>query len=148
MASHGDGRTAEEPTAHVIFELEVEDGWPPVALERVWAYDVGDNRYVIDNVPWFARDLAVGDLVRTVSPDPRSHPIFQRLLDRSDHVTIRLICFRNWPLGGDLALAKEPFTRLGVYAKGVTQYGMLAENSASLGQSHRPSVELWNSPWR
>jgi len=44
MANHGDGRTAEEPTAHVIFELEVEDGWPPVASERVWAYDVGGLR--------------------------------------------------------------------------------------------------------
>jgi hypothetical protein len=41
-------------------------------------------------------------------------------------VTIRLICFRNGPLGGDLALAKEPFTRFGVYAEGVAQYGMLA----------------------
>jgi Domain of unknown function (DUF4265) len=126
MANHGDGRTTEEPTAHVIFELDAEDGWPPVASERVWAYDVGDSRYVIDNVPWFVHDLAVGDLVRAVSPDSQSHPIFQRHLDRSDHVTIRLICFRDGPLGGDLALAMEPFTRLGVYAEGVAQYGMLA----------------------
>ena len=126
MADHGDGRTAEKPTAQVIFELEVEEGWPPVASERVWAYDVGDNRYVIDNVPWFVPDLAVGDLVRAVSPDSQSHPIFQRLLERSDHVTIRLICPRNGPLAGDLALAKEPFARLGVYAEGVAQYGMLA----------------------
>lgn len=124
MAISGGGRTAEQPTAHVIFELEVEDGWPPVASERVWAFDVGDDRYVIDNVPWFVRDLAVGDVVEAVSRDARTHPVFRRVLERSGHVTIRLICLRSGSLAGDLAKAKEPFARLGVYVEGApsTEY--------------------------
>ena len=109
-----------------MFELTVEDGWPPVASERLWAFDLGDDRYQIDNVPWFVRDLAVGDVVRAQVRSPDSNPVFDVVLERSDHVTIRLICFRNGPLGGDLARALEPFTALGVYGEGVAQYGMVA----------------------
>jgi hypothetical protein len=97
-----------------------------VGAERVWAHALGADRYVIDNPPWFVPDLAVGDIVRAVPPDPRAHPVFQELLHRSDHVTLRLVCFRGGPLGGDLAAAKAPFTRLGVYAEGAAQFGMLA----------------------
>jgi hypothetical protein len=52
--------------------------------------------------------------------------VFVEVVERSDHVTVRLICFRRGPLEGDLARALEPFTALGVYGEGVTQYGMLA----------------------
>ena len=117
---------AKEPDAHVVFELTIEDGWPPVGSERLWAFHLGDDRYRIDNVPWFVRDLAVADVVRAHVPNPDSNPVFDEVLERSDHVTIRLICFRSGPLGGDLARALEPFTALGVYGEGVTQYGMVA----------------------
>jgi hypothetical protein len=47
----------QEPSAHVIFELTVdEDGWPPAASERVWALHLGGNEYRIDNPPWFVPD--------------------------------------------------------------------------------------------
>ena len=114
------------PEAHVVFELAVEDGWPPVGSERVWAHHLGGDRYRIANAPWFVRDLAVGDVVRAQAPDSGSHPVFVELLERSGHVTIRLICFRRGPLAGDLAQALEPFTALGVYGEGAQQYGMLA----------------------
>jgi len=117
---------AKDPDAHVVFELTVEDGWPPVGSERLWAFDLGDNRYRIDNVPWFVRDLAVGDVVRAQMPRPDSNPVFDEVLERSDHVTIRLICFRSGPLGGDLAQALEPFTAMGVYGEGAAQYGLVA----------------------
>lgn len=84
------------------------------------------GRYRIDNVPWFVRDLAVGDEVRAVAPDAGSHPVFAEMVHRSEHLTIRLVVFRTGPLSGDLARAMEPFTALGVYAEGVTQYGLLA----------------------
>lgn len=114
------------PSAHVVVELDVADGWPPVGAERVWAHSLGADRYVIDNPPWFVPDLAVGDIVRAVPPDPRAHPVFQELLHRSDHVTFGSSASVAGPLGGDLAAAKAPFTRLGVYAEGAAQFGMLA----------------------
>ena len=114
------------PDAHVVFDLAVEDGWPPVGSERLWAFRLGGDLYRIDNVPWFVRELSVGDVVRTQVPDADSQPVFSEVVERSDHVTIRLICFRRGPLGGDLARALEPFTALGVYGEGISQYGMLA----------------------
>jgi hypothetical protein len=115
------------PEARVVFELAVdEDGWPPVGSERVWAHHLGGDRYRIDNPPWFVHDLAVGDVVGAQAPDSGSHPVFVEVVERSGHVTIRLVCFRRGPLAGDLARALEPFTALGVYGEGAQQYGMLA----------------------
>lgn len=120
--------TTEEPgpEARVVFELEVEDGWPPVRSERVWAFHVGEDLYRVDNAPWFVRDLAVGDVVRAEPRGTDSHPVFVKVVERSDHVTVRLICFRRGPLEGDLTRALERLTALGVYGEGVAQYGMLA----------------------
>ena len=30
----------------------------------MWALDLGDKLYELDNAPWFARDLALGDIVK------------------------------------------------------------------------------------
>jgi hypothetical protein len=118
---------ASGPGASVVFVLEVDkDGWPPVSSERVWAFDLGDGLYRIDNPPWFISDLAVGDVVEASAPTPSSHPVFQRLVDRSDHITIRLICFREGPLAGNLQRVVDAFVPLGVYAEGVQQYRMVA----------------------
>lgn len=125
------------PEAHVVFELAVEDGWPPVGSERVRAHHLGGDRYRIGNPPWFVHDLAVGDVVRAQAPDSDSHPVFVEILERSGHVTIRLICFRRGPLAGDLAQALEPFTALGVYGEGAQEYGMLALDIEPAAPSHR-----------
>jgi hypothetical protein len=117
----------EQPTAHVIFPLEVDEGgWPPVASERLWAFDLGQGLYRINNAPWFVRDLAVGDVVRAEPPGPDQHPVFTGLHTRSDHLTIRIICFRRGPLAGQLQPVIDRFTPLGIWAEGAGQYGMVA----------------------
>lgn len=118
--------TSDNPLARVVVPLEVVDGWPPVSAERLWAFDLGNDRYRLDNVPWFARDLAVGDVVHAVSPDADSQPVLRGLLERSEHVTVRLIVFRSGPLAGELARAIERFAQQGVYAEGAEQFGMVA----------------------
>ncbi|MGO4604582.1 DUF4265 domain-containing protein [Terrabacter sp. 2YAF2] len=107
MQTQGWVRTRGSPRRRAaIFELAVEDGWPPVGSERAWAFHLGEDRYRIDNPPWFVPDLAVGDVVRAEASQPDSHPVFKEIVQRSDHVTIRLICFRDGPLG-------RPGTRVG-----------------------------------
>ena len=43
-----------------------EDGYPPAGSERLWALHVGEGRYRLDNIPFFARVLALGDVVSVV----------------------------------------------------------------------------------
>ena len=131
---------ANAPTAHVVFPLDVEDGWPPVSAERLWAYDLGANRYEINNAPWFVRDLAAGDVVEAIADDPAQHPTFIRLLERSPNLTIRLICLRQGPLRGNLQAVIDAFTPFGVWAEGAEQYGMVALDippNAALEQIYR-----------
>lgn len=72
------------------------------------------------------RDLAAGDVVHAVAATAETHPIFRGVIERSGHVTVRLIGLRDGPLGGDWSRASAPFTALGVYAEGMAQYAMLA----------------------
>jgi hypothetical protein len=49
----------------VRFALERDpDGWPPAGSEGLWAADLGDGLARIDNNPWFAQNIAAGDVVR------------------------------------------------------------------------------------
>lgn len=44
--------------------VQDEDGYPPVGGESVWARGpVSANQYILDNVPFFARDATLGDTV-------------------------------------------------------------------------------------
>jgi len=44
----------------VSFALDVEDGWPPVAVEHMWC-EKSDAVYELQNAPFFLHGLAVGD---------------------------------------------------------------------------------------
>jgi hypothetical protein len=103
---------------HVIVPLEIEDGWPPVKSERLWAEPLGDDLYRIDNVPWFARNLAEGDVVRAFAPDARSWPVVTDRISWSGNCTIRIIPLRSGPLQGDLQAVIDRFVPLGAQAEG------------------------------
>jgi hypothetical protein len=44
----------------ISFALDVEDGWPPVAVEHVWCEKDG-SVYELKNAPFFIHGLAFGD---------------------------------------------------------------------------------------
>ena len=49
----------------VVFKLEVDDeGWPPAGSERLWAVRVGEDTARLENIPFFVRGYASGDVVR------------------------------------------------------------------------------------
>lgn len=84
----GTGRTAFE----VAFDLQAEaPDWPPVAVERLWGEKTAvDFEMRLLNVPFFARGVAYGDLVR-VRPDQERHElVFERLNGESGHSTLRI----------------------------------------------------------
>lgn len=87
---------SDESKRHVkiIVPLEQdEDGYPPVGSERLWAFDMGEGRYQLDNIPFFARDLAWGDVVSAVPEEGADEGVlrYQRVLQPSGHSTFRIL---------------------------------------------------------
>jgi Domain of unknown function (DUF4265) len=44
------------------FPLDVQDNWPPYDVEHLWA-EQAEIGYTIDSIPFFLKDLALGDLI-------------------------------------------------------------------------------------
>jgi hypothetical protein len=75
---------------NVLFALEIEDGWPPVATESIWC-ERRDGNYQLKSIPLFIRGLAVGDIV-AATPDKESRQIHDYdVLDVSGHSVIWML---------------------------------------------------------
>lgn len=69
-----------------------EEGYPPVAVESLWAEPgTKPDEYVIDNVPFFVRDVTVGDTVQVRKED--GHRWFESLVSRSQNSLVRVVFF-------------------------------------------------------
>ena len=74
----------------LLFRLKRdEDGYPPVDVESVWANSQADGTYQIDNIPFFARGVAVGDAVTAKTID--GELFFEGLVRPSGNSLIRAI---------------------------------------------------------
>lgn len=58
---------------NIIFPLNIENGWPPVATESMWCERAGGN-YKLQSIPLFVRGLAWGDVI-AATPDKQSRRI-------------------------------------------------------------------------
>lgn len=69
-----------------------EDGYPPVAVESLWA-EAGtkSGEYVIDNIPFFVRDATIGDTVRV--REEKGHCWFDGVVSRSQNSLVRVVFF-------------------------------------------------------
>ncbi|MFC8387273.1 MULTISPECIES: DUF4265 domain-containing protein [unclassified Streptomyces] len=115
----------EGPYVKVHFRLEIEDDRPPASVESLWAVDQGDGTVRLDNIPWFVRDIACGDIVAT-EPDEEGVRWAGEVVRRSGNCTIRLIVFRD---GGSEAARQsviDAFHGLGVHGDGMERFRMVA----------------------
>lgn len=72
--------------------VQDEDGYPPVSVESVWAgAGTSGGEYVIDNVPFFAREATIGDVVQV--HDEGGHLWFDKVLRRSGNSLMRVVFF-------------------------------------------------------
>jgi hypothetical protein len=113
----------------VLFELPRDGrGWPPVATEGLWAIPLSERHHVrLDNVPWFACEVATGDVFR-VRTDENGVLWALTQVTWSGNCTIRVLVAGNGPLAGDLRQALAMFEPFGVDGEGMAQYRMLALN--------------------
>ena len=70
-----------------------EDGYPPVVAEGVWAEHLADDRYEIDNIPFFARDATLGDVVRASIVDGELR--YLETLARAKNSLLRVVYFEG-----------------------------------------------------
>ena len=66
-----------------------EDGYPPADWESLWAITRSDGCYEIDNIPFFARGVASGDLVS--AHESLGQLVFEQVLQSGGHSTLRVI---------------------------------------------------------
>ncbi len=89
----------------ILFELESEDG--SAEIESVWAIREG-NGYRLDNIPFYAREVAVDDVVNA-TPDSDGILRFTGLHRASGHSTIRLWFEKE----ADVQAVRDHLRRLG-----------------------------------
>ena len=83
---------AEFDGVKIRFATEVQDGWPPVPYETLWAERAEANLYRIDNVPFFVYGIAYRDLVEVMPKAPEETVFwFHRVVRRSGHSTYRIM---------------------------------------------------------
>jgi hypothetical protein len=77
------------PTAKVLFRVPEEDG--SANVETLWAFDLGEDRYRLDNSPFYAYSVSVGDIVYAPIDPDEGRPTFSRVLEKSGNRTVRVI---------------------------------------------------------
>jgi hypothetical protein len=72
----------------ILFPVEQDDnGHPPVTCEQIWCELINQDRYIVDNIPFYTRDVSLGDEIQTVMRD--GDRWFVRLLKPSRNTTVR-----------------------------------------------------------
>jgi hypothetical protein len=92
----------------VVVALEKdEDDYPPADYENLWAVPVGEGLFRIDNIPFFAHSIALGDIV-AASPE-QGLLRFKEVVQPSGHSTVRLILYD----AAEVPKVREHFKQLG-----------------------------------
>lgn len=96
-----------------------------MSVESLWAVDHGDGTARLDNIPWFVRGIAYGDIV-TTEPDEEGVRWAGEVVRRSENCTIRLIVSRDGGSGASRQSVINAFAELGVDGEGIEKFGMVA----------------------
>ncbi len=83
----------DEPVK-VYVDLEVDDsGYPPVSSEFLWCIPTTQGSYIVDNIPFYAREISMGD---EVTADVSEGLLaFRSVLKPSANSTIRVFVKRK-----------------------------------------------------
>lgn len=77
----------------IHFQLDEDaDGYPPVAVESVWATPGSkSNEYVLDSIPFFTREATNGDMVKVLKKEGRFW--FESIVKSSNNSLMRVVFF-------------------------------------------------------
>lgn len=78
-----------EPSAKVLFRVPHEDD-DGADVETLWAFDLGNDRYKLDNLPYFAYGVSCDDVVLAPFDEDEGFPTFQKVVTKSGNRTVRI----------------------------------------------------------
>jgi hypothetical protein len=104
------------------FSLDVEDDWPPVAIESL-PFETEDRGFKLLVPPLFVKGLSVGDVITVRERDGRVTSWKHKL--RSQHSTIWLLRLKR-DATRDIKSILEHLHKLGCTSTGVAQFGAYA----------------------
>lgn len=124
----------------VFFKIEPdEDGYPDVRSESVWAMDAGSpDAYIIDNIPFFAREASLGDTVRVRLQGGVRW--FDAVISESPNSLMRVFCFDRTAVDDvskeliDLGCATEYFKSYNLLAVSIPGARILASTESYLNK--------------
>ncbi len=59
-------------------------------VETLWAFDLGENLYQLDNTPWYQYDVSWKDVIEAVPDSGGELPLFRRIVEKSGYRTLRV----------------------------------------------------------
>ena len=80
---------AVRPNAKVLFRVPGDDGTAEV--ETLWATELGNDEYKLDNSPFYAYSVSWEDIVYAPFDPIEARPTFQRVIKKSGNRTVRVI---------------------------------------------------------
>jgi hypothetical protein len=75
----------------ILVRTEPEEGYPPEEWEGLWAIPMGDGRFKLDNIPFYAKNLSCDDIVEA-RVDGNDY-VLTRVVDPSENSTIRVVIY-------------------------------------------------------
>lgn len=85
--------TSQEPVIVCFALTPDEEGYPPVSYEDLWCLPVTEGWFVVDNIPFFARDISLGDEIRVAEEDGKLR--FKTMLRASRNSTLHVFVKRR-----------------------------------------------------
>ena len=105
------------------FQLAVDDGWPPVAMEALWCM-LTPAGYLLESIPLFVQGLSVGDVI-DAAPDAEGRVWEWEQGEGSNRSTIWLLRLAS-PGSDAIAAALDELHALNCTSTGVGQLGCYA----------------------
>jgi hypothetical protein len=105
----------------IVFNFEQDEyGYPPYTSEGLLARPLACGTYELANIPVFARQVSLGDVV--AADEIGGEIVFRRLVKRAGHSTVRVLL----PLGADSSHVLRPLEELGCLVRETPVVGLFA----------------------
>lgn len=102
---------SSDPDSKVLFRVPEDDG--PAQVETLWATALGQDKYRIENSPFFAYSVSWLDVVYAPEDEVEGFPTFMRVVEKSGHRTIRVIFDPPVESGNESEMVLNKLTDLG-----------------------------------